>query len=444
MNISKIQNLNDIKKKMIEKISYYLSISLFIIPVVLFFVNLIIPSETKTIWLTLVLLLGFFSFLNSFIYIYQLYNQYGKKYIIDQIKKNKYLIFFIFYIIWCFISCLFSSNKFISFFGSDYLSEGFICYLSYTGIFFNGIIFKNKKYLKNILNYFIFTVSFISIVTLISYYFHFNFNFLRDFTSIFMNENHYAYYLNMGLICNTCMYLFCDKKNISILYFLFYIVNCYTLILNNTLGCFLAFLCTIFLIFIYLLVTKKNIYKFFILIISLIILCFVNKKIVFTNFSGLFGDIVAIEKNISKNDKVEDIYSTGTNRMGLWLVGLEFIKEKPFVGYGVDNLLDQYIRVNKTEITSRPHNEYIQITASVGIPGMIFYLLFLILLLFKIIFNIKKICNFEISFLFIIISYLISAFFGVSVFYTTPYLYLFLGLLSSFLINMNINNVTKL
>lgn len=435
MNISKIKSLDDldkiIDKELLEKISYYLSISLFIIPIFIFLVNLIMPSETKTIWLTLVLLLGFFSLVNCFLYIYKIYNKFGKKYIINILKNNKYIVFLFLYIMWCFISCFFSPNKFVSFFGSDYLSEGFICYLAYIGIFLNGLIMKNKEMLKKILIFFVISVSFISIVTLISYYFNFNFNFIRNFTSIFMNENHYAYYLNMGLICNVCIFLFCNKKNISILYLIFYIVNCHTLILNNTLGCFLAFICTLFLIFIYLLIIKKNIYKFIILIISLIILCFINKTIVFNNFSSLSNDISSIENNISKSENIEKIYSTGTNRMGLWLVGIEFIKEKPIFGYGVDNLLDQYIRVNKTEITSRPHNEYIQIPASIGIPGLIFYLLFLGLLIFRIIINIKKFSNFEISILFIIITYLVSAFFGVSIFYTTLYLYLFLGLLCS-------------
>ena len=435
MNINKIQNLNDlnkiIKKETIEKLSYYLSISLFVIPIFMFLINLIIPSETKTIWLTLVLLLGFFSLLNSFLYTYKNYNLFGKKYIIDKIKNNKYIIFLILYIIWCFISCLFSSNKFISFFGSNYLSEGFICYLAYTGIFFNGLISKNKGYLQNILIYFVFTVSFISVITLISYYFNLNFNFIRNFTSIFMNENHYAYYLTMGLICNVCMFLFCNKKDISILYLILYIINCHTLILNNTLGCFLAFLCTLFLIFIYLVIIKKNLLKYFVIIFTLVILCFINKKIIFTNFLGLSNDVVLIENSISKNENIEKLYGAGTNRMGLWLVGLEFIKEKPIFGYGVDNLLDQYIRINKTEITSRPHNEYIQISATIGIPGLIYYLLFLLLLFLKVIFSIKKISYLEITVIFVSITYLISAFFGVSTFNATPYLYLFLGLIGS-------------
>ena len=120
--------------------------------------------------------------------------------------------------------------------------------------------------------------------------------------------------------------------------------------------------------------------------------------------------------------------------MGLWLVTIQLIEEKPVFGYGIGNLLEQYIRVNKSEITSRPHNEYLQVGVSIGIPGLIFYLLFLGLLFFKVIVNIKKISNFEVSILFIIVTYLVSSFFGVSIFYTTPYLYLFLGLLSGFVI----------
>ena len=117
--------------------------------------------------------------------------------------------------------------------------------------------------------------------------------------------------------------------------------------------------------------------------------------------------------------------------MGLWLVALELIEEKPIFGYGIDNLLEQYIRLNKSEITSRPHNEYIQIAATIGIPGLIYYLLFLLLLFFKVIFSIKKISYLEITAIFVSITYLISAFFGVSIFNTTPYLYLFLGLIGS-------------
>lgn len=147
--------------------------------------------------------------INAFLYYFKIYVDNGKKYIFKLLQENLFIIFLILYLLWVFLSCLFSSNKFISFFGSDYLSEGFVCYLSYFGLFMNSLIITKKEYFNKIMNVFIFSVTFISIVTLLDYYFgNLNFHFTRNFTSIFMNENHYAYYLIKGLVCNLCILLF--------------------------------------------------------------------------------------------------------------------------------------------------------------------------------------------------------------------------------------------
>lgn len=94
-------------------------------------------------------------------------------------------------------------------------------------------------------------------------------------------------------------------------------------------------------------------------------------------------------------------------------------------------MLEQYVKITNIEQTSRPHNEYIQIGSSIGIPGLIFYLMFLLTLFYKSLKNMQKQFNFRIISILVALSYLISAFFGVSVFYTTPYLYIFLGLSAS-------------
>lgn len=432
--MTKVNSLNDLINKIniqiLEKTSYYLSIFLFIIPILIFFINFILPSETKTIWLTLVLLLGLFSFVNAFLYNYKDYKQFGRKHIFNLLKENKYIIFLLFYMICSFISCLFSSNKTVSFFGSDYHSEGFVCYLSYFGLFMNSLIIVKKEYFNKIINVFIFSVTFISIVTLCNYYFdNLNFHFTRKFTSIFMNENHYAYYLTMGLVCNLCSLLFFKmNKKITILYFIFYLINCHTLILNNTLGCYLTFITIICLTFLYLLISKKPKIKLLICGFIFIIISLLNLNIVSTNLKSLSGDFTSIKETITEKKEISGIYNVGTNRMGLWVNGLKFMLAKPLFGYGVDNLLEQYVKINNIEQTSRPHNEYIQIGASIGIPGLIFYLLFLLTLFYKSLKNMQQQFNFRIISILVALSYLISAFFGVSVFYTTPYLYIFLGL----------------
>ena len=127
----------------------------------------------------------------------------------------------------------------------------------------------------------------------------------------------------------------------------------------------------------------------------------------------------------------------GSHRIEIWKMTLKVIEKKPLLGCGVDTLnrgLEKYAsRENAMYyfdhgcIIDKAHNEYLQIAATMGIPALITYLLFISSIV---------ICNFKKSFkyeenlilLIVILSYLIQAFFNISVIGVAPIFWFVLGI----------------
>ena len=75
----------------------------------------------------------------------------------------------------------------------------------------------------------------------------------------------------------------------------------------------------------------------------------------------------------------------------------------------------------------RPHNEFIQIAASLGIPALVFYVVALFKQFKLIINNIDKVDISVVSLNTIIFTYLVSSFFGNTMFYTSPFYFMILA-----------------
>ena len=107
-------------------------------------------------------------------------------------------------------------------------------------------------------------------------------------------------------------------------------------------------------------------------------------------------------------------------RYTMWKKAIGYSLEKPLFGWGPDNLGELYY-ADGLSFTDRPHNEFIQIGASLGIPCLIMYCLGLFNWLIDMFKKKDMICI-------VCIGYLICSVFSNSMFYTTPYFYMFLGL----------------
>lgn len=105
---------------------------------------------------------------------------------------------------------------------------------------------------------------------------------------------------------------------------------------------------------------------------------------------------------------------------------IKFVVEKPMFGYGPENLGARYLAEGIAH--DRPHNEFIQIAASLGIPALLFYILALLKNFSTLFINRKSLTITTITLNAIIVAYLVSSFFGNTMFYTSPFYFMLLGI----------------
>lgn len=362
----------------------------------------------------------------------------------ETLKELSPIFIFVLYMIWTLISCILSPNKKLAFEGSSYRKEGYLMYIIYAGFFLCAFLLESKKLRKILLNIFIPVTIFLIIVSRIPM-------FCIEHPGIFINNtiehsvfaqfNHYGYYLMMSLMCAFGLFITEKNKVLKIVNLVEYTVIGYALIYNNTFGCYLATSIVLILYGIYALVKKRDRVVTLIAIAIFVILSIAitedGRNLAYENISELASDVKTIITKVFKLEEdtpelEEEFEKAGTSRMLLWKHGVNFIMERPIVGYGPDNLKEKYKSVGINQ--DRSHNLIIQLATTSGIPGMILYVTAVGIIVVKGIKNLIKNDGKGKIFLIIVITYLISAMFGNSMYYTSPYYFIFLG----FLMNCNL------
>lgn len=342
--------------------------------------------------------------------------------------RDKTLSIFLFFLLaWSFLSTLASSNFHLSFWGTAYRQEGWLTYLIYAFIFSSALLLDQKH-------------SYIVIETLcagcaatglliiglqkgLDVPF-----FLSDPASaMFHNSNHYGYYLAICL--PLCMGLLIGKTPshplvICLRSVEFWLI-CNASAVSSVRGSFLGIISTVIIWNIIILKLHRE--KATALFLADTIL--LATLFAFNTGNGLFShffDAITDVKNVTSGDP-SALDNIGSGRGELWRFGIQFIGEHPILGYGPDNLGYRYMEINPL-LLDRPHNELIQIAASLGIPALLFYLCALWSHLRAFIRSLSRLSVFELALFSGIASYLISSVFGNTMYYTTPYFYLLLGL----------------
>ena len=372
--------------------------------------------------------------------IYNIYDKIktakDKKEIIKQLLP---IFLFVIYMIWTFIACIFSPNRNLAFEGSMYRQEGYLMYINYAGFFLSALFLESKKLKQILLNLFVAVSVFLISVAGITFQ---GDSFRKIFvnnsieTTVFAQFNHYGYYLMMTLICSFGLFITQKNKILKTLYIIAYAIICAVLIYNNTFGCYLSAAVMLIVATIYALIKKKHIIPTLIAILIFVLLSVVitkdNENLAYKNISGFAKDIRVIVLKMM-NIEVEDenidkeFEKAGTSRMALWKNGVKFIFESPIIGYGPENLREKYRLVGITQ--DRPHNLIIQLATTSGIPGMLLYMTAVGIIIVREIKKILKNKKTGTVFLLILVAYLISAMFGNSMYYTSPYFFIWLGCL---------------
>ena len=357
----------------------------------------------------------------------------------DLFKFRVWDLCFLALLLWSGISTVLADDLELAIMGTGYRGEGYTMYFVYASIYVCGRLVPWEKTYKKLMIAYAVSVSLLSLMTVVQYNpwlqsalgtIGHNFVILEiqcmKYSAIFHQINHYGYILNMAILCLAGLFLISTgwKKYIYAVLFCF---NIWALIINDTFGCYLASIIgLIFLVILFIIRDRKCVRQAVVLIVLFISVSCVtslnNDGILGTNFFVL-GTEIAPSNNLFENN------GAGTGRMALWKHAVKYIQEKPIFGHGPEGLYYKYR--NDGIWTDRPHNEYLQYAAFTGIPSVFIYLGALISMLVYCLKNLKKLPQELVVIGGIIFAYCTSAFFGNTMYYTSIYFFMFIGLLST-------------
>ena len=375
--------------------------------------------------------IGLFGIVIYIVYIIK--NKVKKKY---SIKRFIPEILILILLIISIIASILSKNTHLSIFGEAYRKEGLFVYIMYIGFILLASIIKDSKYIKLLFKSMIISCLIITIIPL----FNNDFTYVA-FANVFHQFNHYGYYLMINIMISVFMFIDSDKLIKKIFYLITYVFLIYLLIRNDTFGCFLAIIIGFIFLFIYSMVKKYKRVSIVLVILVFIITSFtvshydikIGERVNFKSTKGLVARNLSTftkdVKNITKNDD-ESTDKAGTGRGLLWKEAINYTLDHPLIGGGMESL-NKYYREKNVNYNDRPHNIILQVSSFIGIPGAIIYL---VLILYIAITNLKimKHDNIHIMIYVTAFTYFISSIFGNSMYYTSPYFMILLGLLIGF------------
>lgn len=371
-----------------------------------------------------VLLVLFAILYTGFVYIYATSKWRASPLLVTDIS-------FVFFLIWGGISTLFSESPLHSFVGSSYRKEGFATYLIYAAALITARAVQSSRYQRILLWTLGCVGALLSVFTLLESeptlrWLLSNDNIfpgsklLGEYHSVFYNLNHFAYFLTMTLLALAGIFVFGKRNTQTAVSLPVFFFTAAVLIRNNTLGCILAVaLGLIFLCGITLSYDRKFFQRsLFVLAAYLLVMLFVPR--VNATFSGDFEEIYE-----ALNGTADDTANNAFERLHMWRQSMAQIAQTPLFGVG----LDGGNGITFIAGIDRPHNEYIQYALFTGIPGGIAYLMGLISLFVCCIRRLKKLPIETLILGTMVFGYAVSAFVGNSMYYTTVYFAVILGLI---------------
>ena len=360
-------------------------------------------------------------------FILWLINNKNKKETIISFFKKPELVLLLSFLVWMTISCFFSINKSVAFLGvnSDgfMFEEGLVQFYAYACVFYFAYNLKDDKWQVRLLKIFSILTFIIALLCFIDPNGNIFPAFLNSYpySAMFINSNHYGYFLCLAILINVGLALFEKNTLQKILFALNSTFLIIQILFNSSFGPALAVFITLLLLpFTYKIFKQKwNLYTIIPVTIFLISAIFINNAKFYNDFYltilqilSIIGFDVLPQNNSS---------SFGTGRFGLWLYSFELIAKYPVFGIGLGNF-------TMNGVQNRPHNEYIQYMVNTGIIGGLLYLAALTTIVVKSIKKRKETSDTSFIIGGAILCYLISAFFGNTMPHVMPFFVAFLGM----------------
>ena len=343
------------------------------------------------------------------------------------VQINLFFIFFIVYILYSAIAVTYSINTTDAIFELSKL----ILFLS---VIFTFIVFYNNSS-RLILN-FTRVISLISlIIVFIGIYqilsienkLELSHQVMYQISSVFANKNIFSEVLLLLFPFSVYNFIY-EKKIFRAIALMNIVLILFFIIILLSRASWVAFLISMFLTFLFLLVFTKKTFTFLIKKtlnkkITWILFIFISVIIIFSvSYYSKKDTFETFEKQVTtftdfKNIKQED-------RIQLWKKTIFLIKKKPVFGKGLASWKTEILKYGNQNLHSednttfyqRPHNDYLWILAEQGIIGLILYISLFITLFFYSITIIKNTDNEQIKVFFILNIWVLFSFLIISIF----------------------------
>lgn len=305
--------------------------------------------------------------------------------------------------------------------GHPYMYESIFSYMLYpTCYFFCGAMLWKSSHKRGLLYLLLFSAIPINALALVNEWVQDVPFFLgAGVSAVFHNSNHYGYYLMLVIVVSLLLFVYEEKLPWKIFDALSAVLGTMVLIPNNTLGAYIAVLAVLTAFIIYCFISdRKRIWwalgALGIFLAATLCLSF-SYNTILSSFVTLFGDVGKIAADPFEAD------SAGSSRWKLWKGTVRNMHESPWLGFGVEGLLN-------THHVGTPHNELLQYMEFFGIPAMLLYLAAVFTVLFTVLRHSKELDKMTLVCFCAAVGYFVSSMFGVAIYYTTPFFYIFLGL----------------
>ncbi|MBQ9014836.1 MAG: O-antigen ligase family protein [Firmicutes bacterium] len=244
----------------------------------------------------------------------------------------------------------------------------------------------------------------------------------KELSAIFFNGNHYGYFLTMAVLVGAGLFLCRQGRRMELFGLISMLLNFAVLLLNHSLGCLLAAGISMGCLLVLMLLTNRAAARR----LGILLGCFAGLLLLgllaLAPLRSEFADLALSFHQVLSGD---DAGSAGHNRWMLWGITCDLISQRPVFGYGCEGISD--ILMSETG-RANPHNEVLTYAAFFGIPGAAFYVLGLVS-----VFAAWLRCKiwrdpFVLTAALAALGYFLSSLFGVPMFYTAPFFFVFLGL----------------
>lgn len=235
-------------------------------------------------------------------------------------------------------------------------------------------------------------------------------------SAIFNNTNHYCYYIAVVAACTALLFVYEDKPLYKAFHGANFALAMSMMISADSLGPYLAVVTTLVLFAVYCRRNERERFKWTIIALGVIIFINIMMSMLvesfLTSIIRTFFDIGEIVSDPLGSD------DAGSSRWKLWKITVKHIIKRPILGCGVEGYA----------YGGTAHNELLQYTLNFGIPVVAFHTAAIAVVMVETFIKKKVLPKMTLLCFCCTFSYIISAMFGVAIFYTTPFFYIFLGL----------------